>query len=44
MCSRGKVGTAQPPQARGVLRELTLRWKQATMGSFFMVSCLVDSW
>lgn len=21
-----------------------LRWKQATMGSFFMVSCLVDSW
>ena len=21
-----------------------LRWKLATMGSFFMVSCFVDSW
>lgn len=27
-----------------VSHTLTLRWKQATMGSFFMVSCLVDSW
>lgn len=25
-------------------RYLTLRWKQATMGNFFMVSCFVDSW
>ena len=23
---------------------LTFRWKHATMGSFFIVSCLVDSW
>ena len=45
-CSTSTDGlcTPTPPQALAVLRELTLRWKQATMGSFFMVSCFVDSW
>lgn len=27
-----------------IMIRLTFKWKQATMGSFFMVNCFVDSW
>lgn len=38
------AGGRSSDKALAVAGRLTLRWKHATMGSFFIVSCLVDSW
>lgn len=38
------AGGRSSGKALAVAGRLTLRWKHATMGSFFIVSCLVDSW